>query len=130
MKNYYAFEKLNPKEFILGAEKQHIFLNMLDIVCNGNLTLFTQSFSNFVHLFQSDSFYIAHNLIYYKGKKAICKGHVVKALKNQLIDFIQYTINHDDLRSFLITPIIANPNNKQVFYLTEEGFYLYEISII
>ncbi|NUF48480.1 hypothetical protein [Gilliamella sp. ESL0250] len=126
MKNNYVFKNLANKEFVLGTDKQDIFFNMLDVVRKGNLTLFTQSFSDLVYLLEKDSYYIAHHLIVYKGKKAIFAGQLVRAFKAQLIDFIQHAINHDDLRPFLISSIFMQ-DCKRAFYLTEEGFYLYDV---
>ena len=48
-----------------------------------------------------------------------------KVSKFELIDFIKKSIDTDYMRGFLITPITTN-NNKKVFYLTEDLYYLYE----
>ena len=65
-----------------------------------------------------------HKLLIYKGKEAILKGDMFKVSKGELVDFIKKSIDTDDMREFLITPITTS-KNKEVLYLTEDLYYLY-----
>ena len=125
MKNSFSFKYLNNKESISSFEKDDIFLNMLNTISTGDLLLCTDSFSELISLFKHEKYYIVHKLVIYKGKKAILEGEMFKVSKGGLIDFIKKSIDTDDMREFLITPITTS-KNKKVFYLTEDLYYLYK----
>ena len=124
MKNYFSFENLNNKENISSDEKNVIFHNMLNTIRTGDLLLCTDSFSELISIFKHEKYYIVHKLLIYKGKEAILKGDMFKVSKGELVDFIKKSINTDDMREFLITPITTS-KNKEVLYLTEDLYYLY-----
>lgn len=126
MKNYFSFENLNNKENISSDEKNVIFHNMLNTIRTGDLLLCTDSFSELISIFKHEKYYIVHKLLIYKGKEAILKGDMFKVSKGELVDFIKKSIDTDDMREFLITPITTS-KNKEVLYLTEDLYYLYEI---
>ena len=114
MKNSFSFKYLNNKESISSFEKDDIFLNMLNTIFTGDLLLCTDSFFELISLFKHEKYYIVHKLIIYKGKKAILKEEMFKVSKCKLIDFIKKSIDTDDMRGFLITPITTS-NNKKSF---------------
>ena len=124
MKNYFSFENLNNKENISSDEKNVIFHNMLNTIRTGDLLLCTDSFSELISIFKHEKYYIVHKLLIYKGKEAILKGDIFKVSKGELVDFIKKSIDTDDMREFLITPITTS-KNKEVLYLTEDLYYLY-----
>lgn len=124
MKNYFSFENLNNKENISSDEKNVIFHNMLNTIRTGDLLLCTDSFSELISIFKHEKYYIVHKLLIYKGKEAILKGDMFKVSKGELVDFIKKSIDTDDMREFLITPI-TTCKNKEVLYLTEDLYYLY-----
>lgn len=124
MKNYFSFENLNNKENISSDEKNVIFHNMLNTIRTGDLLLCTDSFSELISIFKHEKYYIVHKLLIYKGKEAILKGDMFKVSKGELVDFIKKSIDIDDMREFLITPITTS-KNKEVLYLTEDLYYLY-----
>ena len=124
MKNYFSFENLNNKENISSDEKNVIFHNMLNTIRTGDLLLCTDSFSELISIFKHEKYYIVHKLLIYKGKEAILKGDMFKVSKGELVDFIKKSIDTDDMRDFLITPITTS-KNKEVLYLTEDLYYLY-----
>lgn len=124
MKNYFSFENLNNKENISSDEKNVIFHNMLNTIRTGDLLLCTDSFSELISIFKHEKYYIVHKLLIYKGKEAILKGDMFKVSKGKLVDFIKKSIDTDDMREFLITPITTS-KNKEVLYLTEDLYYLY-----
>lgn len=124
MKNYFSFENLNNKENISSDEKNVIFHNMLNTIRTGDLLLCTDSFSELISIFKHEKYYIVHKLLIYKGKEAILKGDMFKVSKGELVDFIKKSIDADDMREFLITPITTS-KNKEVLYLTEDLYYLY-----
>lgn len=124
MKNYFSFENLNNKENISSDEKNVIFHNMLNTIRTGDLLLCTDSFSELISIFKHEKYYIVHKLLIYKGKEAILKGDMFKVSKGELVDFIKKSIDIDDMREFLITPITIS-KNKEVLYLTEDLYYLY-----
>lgn len=124
MKNYFSFENLNNKENISSDEKNVIFHNMLNTIRTGDLLLCTDSFSELISIFKHEKYYIVHKLLIYKGKEAILKGNMFKVSKGELVDFIKKSIDTDDMREFLITPITTS-KNKEVLYLTEDLYYLY-----
>ncbi|MFQ0993311.1 hypothetical protein [Gilliamella apicola] len=124
MKNYFSFENLNNKENISSDEKNVIFHNMLNTIRTGDLLLCTDSFSELISIFKHEKYYIVHKLLIYKGKEAILKGDMFKVSKGELVDFIKKSIDTDDMREFLITPITTS-KNKEVLYLTEDLYYLY-----
>lgn len=124
MKNYFSFENLNNKENISSDEKNVIFHNMLNTIRTGDLLLCTDSFSELISIFKHEKYYIIHKLLIYKGKEAILKGDMFKVSKGELVDFIKKSIDTDDMREFLITPITTS-KNKEVLYLTEDLYYLY-----
>ncbi|WP_334321547.1 hypothetical protein [Gilliamella apicola] len=124
MKNYFSFENLNNKENISSDEKNVIFHNMLNTIRTGDLLLCTDSFSELISIFKHEKYYIVHKLLIYKGKEAILKGDIFKVSKGELVDFIKKSIDTDDMRDFLITPITTS-KNKEVLYLTEDLYYLY-----
>lgn len=124
MKNYFSFENLNNKENISSDEKNVIFHNMLNTIRTGDLLLCTDSFSELISIFKHEKYYIVHKLLIYKGKEAILKGDMFKVSKGELVDFIKESIDIDDMREFLITPITIS-KNKEVLYLTEDLYYLY-----
>ncbi|NUE95612.1 hypothetical protein GYW75_04320 [Gilliamella sp. ESL0232] len=125
MKNNYLFKHLINKEIISDFVKNDIFLSMLNIIHTGNLLLYTTCFDNLIPYFTKEKYYIAHKLISYKGKKIIIKGEMFKVSKSELLNFIQKSINISDMREFLISPISTN-NKKEILYLTEDLYYLYE----
>lgn len=124
MKNYFSFENLNNKENISSDEKNVIFHNMLNTIRTGDLLLCTDSFSELISIFKHEKYYIVHKLLIYKGKEAILKGDMFKVSKGELVDFIKKSVDTDDMREFLITPITTS-KNKEVLYLTEDLYYLY-----
>ena len=124
MKNYFSFENLNNKENISSDEKNVIFHNMLNTIRTGDLLLCTDSFSELISIFKHEKYYIVHKLLIYKGKEAILKGDMFKVSKGELVDLIKKSIDTDDMREFLITPITTS-KNKEVLYLTEDLYYLY-----
>lgn len=124
MKNYFSFENLNNKENISSDEKNVIFHNMLNTIRTGDLLLCTDSFSELISIFKHEKYYIVHKLLIYKGKEAILKGDMFKVSKGELVDFIKKSIDTDDMREFLITPITTS-KNKEVLYITEDLYYLY-----
>lgn len=124
MKNYFSFENLNNKENISSDEKNVIFHNMLNTIRTGDLLLCTDSFSELISIFKHEKYYIVHKLLIYKGKEATLKGDMFKVSKSELVDFIKKSIDTDDMREFLITPITTS-KNKEVLYLTEDLYYLY-----
>lgn len=124
MKNYFSFENLNNKENISSDEKNVIFHNMLNTIRTGDLLLCIDSFSELISIFKHEKYYIVHKLLIYKGKEAILKGDMFKVSKGELVDFIKKSIDTDDMREFLITPITTS-KNKEVLYLTEDLYYLY-----
>lgn len=124
MKNYFSFENLNNKENISSDGKNVIFHNMLNTIRTGDLLLCTDSFSELISIFKHEKYYIVHKLLIYKGKEAILKGDMFKVSKGELVDFIKKSIDTDDMREFLITPITTS-KNKEVLYLTEDLYYLY-----
>lgn len=124
MKNYFSFENLNNKENISSDEKNVIFHNMLNTIRTGDLLLCTDSFSELISIFKHEKYYIVHKSLIYKGKEAILKGDMFKVSKGELVDFIKKSIDTDDMREFLITPITIS-KNKEVLYLTEDLYYLY-----
>ena len=97
---------------------------MLNTIRTGDLLLCTDSFSELISIFKHEKYYIVHKLLIYKGKEAILKGDMFKVSKGELVDFIKKSIDTDDMREFLITPITTS-KNKEVLYLTEDLYYLY-----
>lgn len=125
MKNNYLFKNLINKETISTFEKNDVFLKMLNVINTGNLLLSTTSFSELTPFLTEENYYIAHNLVSYRGKEMILKGEMFKVAKNELIHFIEKSISIGDMRDFLISPISTN-SKKEVLYLTEDIGYLYE----
>lgn len=124
MKNNYSFEQLTRKTSLLPTEKDRVFADMLKVVRNGSLLLTTDSLAELESILDCDIYYIIHNLVSYKGKKAILKGAAVKTFRSDLLKFLEISASQGDMRNLLISPIF-NETPKQVLYLTEDLYYLY-----
>ncbi|REF26733.1 hypothetical protein BDD26_1415 [Xenorhabdus cabanillasii] len=123
MKNEYYFNLLVKKEIPPNKDHEDIFFKMFEFVMGGTLYE-SSSLDSLKDILCEESYYIAHNLVTYKGNKAIFKGKVVASEKENLVSFLYKSAELDDLRALLIAPIF-NEKPKYVIYLTEDSCHFY-----
>ncbi|MBE8597291.1 hypothetical protein [Xenorhabdus sp. BG5] len=123
MKNEYSFNFLIKKELLSGKERENIFFEMFEFVTDGILYE-SSSLDSLKDILCEESYYIAHNLVSYKGKKAIFKGKIVVSEKENLVSFLYKSAELNDLRTLLIAPVF-NEKPNYVIYLTEGNCHFY-----
>ncbi|KKI44710.1 hypothetical protein [Hafnia alvei] len=123
MKNNYSFDLLEKKETYSGPDKNELFFCMLNLTKNSNSIALIESVCELGDWLSDDNYYIAHNIVFYKGKKAFFNGSMVIASKNNLINFIKKSMYLNELRDFLISPVF-NGCPSYVIVVNDESFYL------
>ena len=73
MKNEFNFNLLENKKLLSKDVYESIFFKMFEVSKNGELCQIP-SISGMINILNDDMYYVAHNLVSYKGKKAILKG--------------------------------------------------------
>lgn len=124
MKNNYKLEKLKKAELNQDESKEAIYSMMLQPVLSGNFEKVLDSVRDLETHLSSDSYYVAHKLISYKGKKIIFKGNLYKATRNDLLSFLTEANSSGDIRELLISPVQAS-SGRTIIYISEEAVYLY-----
>ena len=123
MKNNYLFDLLVKKEIYSDANKNELFFSMLNLTKNSNYIYPISTLNELESQLSENDYFIAHNLVIYKGKKAILKGEIAIASKDNLLDFLKKSIDSDDLRNFLISPVF-NDRPNYVIAVNDDSFYL------
>jgi hypothetical protein len=109
MKNKYLLSLLNKEKIIIDSSlKKDVFFKMFSFVNNNNLIKVTDDFFELEALMQDDFYYVANESILYKGKKMVFNGELAIASKNNLLEFIKKSIENDDLRSLILSPLFEN----------------------
>lgn len=122
MKNKYSFKLLETKEIYSGQDKSELFFSMLSLTKNCNSICLIDTFSELERKLADEFFYIAHNLVSRKGNQVYFNGEMVVTSRHCLIEFLSRTIEINDLRDFLISPIFDNTPHY-VVSINDESFY-------
>lgn len=69
MKNEFNFNLLENKKLLSKEVYESVFFKMLEVSKNGGLYQIT-SISSMINILNEDMYYVAHNLVSYKGKKS------------------------------------------------------------
>ncbi|MEM7871917.1 hypothetical protein Q4R10_05825 [Morganella morganii] len=123
MKNEFNFNLLENKKLLSKEVYESIFFKMLEVSKNGGLCQIP-SISGMINILNDDMYYVAHNLVSYKGKKAILKGKVILTSKDDLIVFLYKSTEVGDMRELLISPLFDNKPNY-VISISEDNIFLY-----
>jgi hypothetical protein len=127
MRSKFEFTGLNKENDPVDGYGDAIFFNMLDIAENGNLKFCTENASKIFNSIPDGKYWIAQDAVSYKGKKRLFLGSgVVCALKEEINKFIEKLIEKEDLRAFLLCPVLENDPEFVVFISDEGVFFLYE----
>ncbi|CNF23207.1 Uncharacterised protein [Yersinia nurmii] len=122
MKNKYNFELLEKKEIYSGRDKSELFFSMLSLTKSGSSIYLMDTFNELESKLTDETFYIAHNLVSRKGKQVYFNGEIVMASRSCLIEFLKKSLEINDLRDFLISPIFDDSPHYVVF-INDESFY-------
>lgn len=122
MKNKYTFELLEKKEIYSGQDKSKLFFSMLSLTKNSSSIYLVDTFDELESKLADEVFYIAHNLVSRKGKQVYFNGEMVVTSRSCLIDFLKRSVEINDLRDFLISPIFDDYPHYVVF-INDESFY-------
>ncbi len=124
MKNSYNFKNLVKTELPKNSEKNSIFFSMRNISISQEITLTSENFDEIEKELRDENYYIAHNFVRTRGKDYIFSGCIFVVEKNNLISFIKSSINKNDVRDFLASPVFTH-EPAQVLRITEDSYYLY-----
>jgi len=123
MKNNYQFEYLIKSELPNGVDESSIFFAMHRLSMESQKTR-CLAIDDFESLLTEGEFYVAHNVIAYKGKTKTFRGKLVLAKKSDLIDFLKHATTCNDLRPLLISPRFS-VTPEQVILISEDECHLY-----
>ncbi len=123
MKNNYSFELLTRKEIYSGSNKSDLFFSMLELTKCGAIYP-VDTFVELEDKLSDNQYYIAHNLVFRKGKKVLFNGELVVSYRNDLIDFLAKSIESNDLRNLLISPVF-DESPSYVVSINDESFYFF-----
>jgi hypothetical protein len=126
MKNLYKFNFLVKSEVPSGLSEPDVFFKMRDLMCKGELKLILDDAEGVIECLMDEYYYVAHNLVAFKGKKPIFLGRVFMAEKSDLVSFIRFSMESGDLRSMLLSPCFDR-EPSQVILVTEDASCLYAL---
>jgi hypothetical protein len=126
-KNLYTFTDLKQLQLPADLNESEAFFAMHSLCGDGQPIASFYSADEIPKVLLSNRYYVAQDLLIYKGKKAIFRGPFAMAEKEDLIPFLLHAVATDDLRPMLIAPVFDNAPN-QVIVITEDLCYLYSKS--
>jgi len=125
MKNKYTFKLLEEKDVYSGSNKNELFTSMLELTKNASLIQPIETFSSLQDKLSDDHYYLAHNIVFRKGGKVTFQGEIMVVTRKNLMDFLKKSIEVNDLRSFLISPIF-DESPSYVVSVNDESFYFFK----
>lgn len=125
MKSRFEFTALKKDDTAEAEGDEGVFFAMLDVVEHGHLILHTENISEAFNLLPDGRYWIAQNVVAYKGRKRWLAGRMARASKEAISDFLVHLTASGDLRDFVLYP--AFEDFALVLFVTDEGvFLLYE----
>lgn len=124
MKNKYSFGLLEKKEIYSNHDKSELFFSMLDLTKKCNSIYLVDTFDELESKLTDEVFYIAHNLTSFKGRRVFFNGEIVLTSRIPLINFLKRSIEINDLRDFLISPV-SDDFPRYVICINDDSFYYY-----
>jgi len=123
MKNMYEFSGLKKEKSVETGKSRDIFFSMLDIIENGNLEFSTENFSEILAIIPDGKYWIAQNLVSWKGKKKLFLGRIACAFKHDIAEYIEHLVKIEDLRNFILCPVFIS-DSKITVLISDEGLFL------
>lgn len=124
MRNKYSFEFLKKNTLSSLEEEGALFFKMQHVVRNGEIKCSFNKLDELFDVLTHSNYYIAHNLVGKRGKEMFFKGRLFISRKNDLVSFVNKSVNNNDMRCFLISPMFLDVP-EFVVYLDEDQILLY-----
>lgn len=128
MKKFYKFDYLIKSEIPSQFHGCDLFFKMRELTSTGKLDSVFESVDSLIDGLTYNCYYVAHNLVQFRGKKTTFPGEIFMANKSDLISFIRFSVESDDLRSMLLSPCFDSEPD-QVILVTEDASCLYLPSV-
>lgn len=128
MKSQYKFDFLKKSEVSSKYSESSLFFKMRALMDSEEMKFLFDGVDGVVDILTERYYYVAHNLLTFRGKKPIFLGKVFVAEKSDLILFIRHSTKCNDLRSMLLSPCFDNEPD-QVIHVTEDACYSYVSSV-
>lgn len=125
MKNKYTFKLLERKEIYSGSNRSELFSSMLELTKNASSIYLMETFSTLLGKLSDEHYYLAHNIVFRKGGKVVFQGEIIVVTRDDLIDFLKKSIEINDLRDFLISPVFDG-HPSYVVSVNDGSFYFFK----
>jgi len=125
MKNKYTFKLLERKEIYSGSNRSELFSSMLELTKNASSIYLMETFSTLLGKLSDEHYYLAHNIVFRKGGKVVFQGEIIVVTRDDLIDFLKKSIEINDLRDFLISPVF-DEYPSYVVSVNDGSFYFFK----
>jgi hypothetical protein len=126
MRSQYKFTDLKKETVVTLYTPEEIFYRMYNLLLTGKLTLSTEDLSIISESIPDGKYWIAQKTFITKGKKSFFAGHLFCAYKEEIIKFIQLSIEEHDLRNLIMQPIFEYEYEFVVLIRDEGDFSIIE----
>ncbi|ACX86351.1 hypothetical protein EXT68_11040 [Pectobacterium parmentieri] len=124
MKNNYSFKSLLEKDPYDLIDKNELFFKMRNLTMDGNI-YHLDGIKEIEKDLNDEFYFIIHNIVSYKGNTPFLKGLFFITSKQSLVNFLEKSIEVDDLRNLLISPKFKD-EPRYVIQINDGAFYLYK----
>jgi hypothetical protein len=121
-----TFDDLKQEVIVTLDTHKNIFLRMRHLVNTGNLVLRTRDISKISESIPDGKYWITYNIVVTKGKKDFFLEDVVCAYKEEIIKFIQLSIEVNDLVDLIMLPTFEYEYEFVVRINEEATFFKYQ----
>lgn len=125
MRNHYCLGKLKSSKLGACEDKESIYLDISHPTLSTSPSQNIETLIDLERYLTVQHYYVAHNFVITKGKRRFFRGDLVKASKQDLVDFLEECKSTGDLRELLIAPILQSID-WHVIHVTDEALYLYK----
>ncbi|WP_268799279.1 hypothetical protein [Pseudomonas huanghezhanensis] len=123
--NLYRFVGLEQSEFSLHQDLSETYFAMRELCLPEAMLVLSDGIDDVLSLLSESQYYVAQDLVSYKGKTITFRGQFAMAESKSLKAFLQHAAATDDLRPMLISPVFGSSTPLQVIAVTEDVCCLY-----
>lgn len=113
MNNNYTFEHLKKRRLPSLRAEADVLFKILNIINDGVISRTFKNISELYSILVENDYYITHNLVIKQGKKSIFKSRLFLSKKDDLILFLDKTHINNDIRCFIIKPLLSEHARRE-----------------
>lgn len=123
--NLYRFVGLKQSGFSPHLNVSETYFSMRRLCLHESMLVLADGIDQVLSLLSESQYYVAQDLVSYKGKTITFRGQFAMAESKSLKAFLQHAAATGDLRPMLISPVFGSSTPLQVIAVTEDVCCLY-----